>query len=59
MAETREFSTLLTPHRKKKISMVKGQSSGLTKSRRTRASWEAEVANVEITILRPRLPIET
>ena len=38
--------------------MIKGQSSGLIKRTRTIASWEAKVENVEIPILRPRLPVE-
>ena len=48
LTKTREASTLLMPHRKKKRSMIKGQSFGLIKIRRTRSSWEIEVANVEI-----------
>ena len=47
------------PHRKKKRSLIKGQSFGLVKRRRTRASWATEVVNVEIPILRPGLPTET
>ena len=59
LIETREASTLLMPHRKKKRSMIQGQSFGLIKRRRMRASWATEVVNVEIAILRPRLPAET
>ena len=59
MAETREVSTLLMPQRKKKRSSIKGQSSGLTKIRWTRASWATKVANFEIPILRPRLLAQT
>ena len=59
MAETGEVSILLMPQRKKKISINKGKSYGLTKRRRTKYSWIIEAMNVEIPILIPRLPTET